>query len=226
MSRGATWPVIKTQGVRYRPADRRHGRLALTPTSRRVAAAGFLSLAALVCSSCTTAQTAITAGTTLNDQVASLNEPLECVSTYPLYDDVYHESSMRGLICVDSDGVITQVRAYASTLAATVALQDWALDPSDQWLCMMPTGSQSALVSRSTPSSSASRPERCQHKTFPPSPRTTSRTLSTSASSSSQHSQHISHRPFPIQRRQILFGPGGLRRNQRNRVAHAATNSG
>ncbi|WP_368496876.1 hypothetical protein [Herbiconiux sp. A18JL235] len=41
---------------------------------------------------------------------------------------------MRGLICVDSDGGITQVRAYASTLAATVALQDWALDPTDQWL--------------------------------------------------------------------------------------------
>jgi hypothetical protein len=108
--------------------------LALTPSGRRVAAAGLLSLAALVCSSCATAPTSISTETSSADQVASLAEPLDCASTYPLYDDVYHESSMRGLICVDSEGAITQVRAYASTLAATVALQDWALDPTDQWL--------------------------------------------------------------------------------------------
>jgi hypothetical protein len=108
--------------------------LALTQVGRRVAAAGFLSLAALACSSCTTAQPPVTPETTLVDQLASLTKPLECASTYPLYDDVFHESSMRGLICVDSEGAITQVRAYASTLAATIALQDWALDPTHQWL--------------------------------------------------------------------------------------------
>ena len=41
---------------------------------------------------------------------------------------------MRGMICVDSAGAITQLRAYTSPLAATVALQDWIIDPSEQWL--------------------------------------------------------------------------------------------
>lgn len=68
------------------------------------------------------------------DQVASLATPLDCATTYLLYDDVYHESSMRGLICVDGEGTITQLRTYASPLAATVALQDWAIDPVNQWL--------------------------------------------------------------------------------------------
>jgi hypothetical protein len=110
--------------------------LALTPSGRRVAAAGILSLAALVCSSCATASTSITAETSLADQLASLAQPLDCASTYPLYDDVYHESSMRGVICVDGDGAITQLRTYTSPLAVTVALQDWALDHTDQWLLM------------------------------------------------------------------------------------------
>ncbi|MGA1838215.1 hypothetical protein VD659_14940 [Herbiconiux sp. 11R-BC] len=51
-----------------------------------------------------------------------------------LYDDVYHLASMRGMICVDSDGSITQIRVFNSPTASLVALQDWTIDPDSQWL--------------------------------------------------------------------------------------------
>ena len=108
--------------------------MALTPSRRRVAAAGALSLAALVCASCAASPATTAADNPLADQLTELSAPLDCATTYPLYDDVYHDASMRGLICVDGEGTISQLRVYDSALATTVALQDWSIDPANQWL--------------------------------------------------------------------------------------------
>ncbi|WP_259485047.1 hypothetical protein [Herbiconiux gentiana] len=67
-------------------------------------------------------------------ELAKLEVALLCVRALPLYDDVYHEASMRGTICVDSAGSITQIRVFDSRTASLVALQDWAIDPDNQWL--------------------------------------------------------------------------------------------
>lgn len=98
----------------------------------RATAAGAISLAVLVSSSCTS-----TATPTTHDLAAELEKlgvALTCVRALPLYDDVYHLASMRGTICVDSDGSITQIRVFDSPTASLVALQDWAIDTDSQWL--------------------------------------------------------------------------------------------
>ncbi|NQX33304.1 hypothetical protein [Herbiconiux sp. VKM Ac-2851] len=70
----------------------------------------------------------------LATQLEKLGVALTCVRALPLYDDVYHLASMRGTICVDSDGSITQIRVFDSPTASLVALQDWAVDTDSQWL--------------------------------------------------------------------------------------------
>jgi hypothetical protein len=67
-------------------------------------------------------------------ELAKLDVALLCIRALPLYDDVYHEASMRGTICVDSGGSITQIRVFDSPTASLVALQDWAIDTDSQWL--------------------------------------------------------------------------------------------
>jgi hypothetical protein len=67
-------------------------------------------------------------------ELAKLEVALLCVRALPLYDDVYHAASMRGTICVDSAGSITQIRVFDSPTASLVALQDWAIDTDSQWL--------------------------------------------------------------------------------------------
>lgn len=86
----------------------------------------------LVCSSCTSAVPPTPRD--LAAELAKLEVALLCVRALPLYDDVYHEASMRGTICVESDGSITQIRVFDSPTASVVALQDWAIDTDSQWL--------------------------------------------------------------------------------------------
>jgi hypothetical protein len=98
----------------------------------RATAAGAISLAVLVCSSCTS--TVTPSAHDLAAQLEKLGVALTCVRALPLYDDVYHMASMRGTICVDSAGSITQIRVFDSPTASLVALQDWAIDTDTQWL--------------------------------------------------------------------------------------------